>query len=545
MRVKQRTPFVLACSSLALIVAVFVWRLQLLQTRTFDPDEFEHLHAAWSVHQGLLPYRDFFEHHMPGLHYTLSWLIGAFNPTTREDMIHVVFVARTIMWILSGCTVILTMVLAWQLDGAAVGWISGALLSSSLVFIGRTLEIRPDVPSLALELGFLVALVGAMRLSGSPRRRGLILVSGLCLGVSLLFNQKFLLAGPGIAVFVLWYLAAHESPVKSRLKDILTLSAAALAPLLAIALFFGVHGALGDFIRGTLLNNLTWGRELSAGSTIHWLLLRDPLFTGAAVAGLVWAILEIGRRPTDLSLAAITLVALSLLAGLFVTPTPFPQYLLPMLALGAVLAARVIWAASSGWPDGSGGAQQRVARWAAVLSGTAVASIGLLIARPFFVAVFVYPIFGLVVIVSAGILSMRRVSEWAVVLLIVGCSAYSLQQLRWMQGLSNAEAVAEMRYVYDSTAPADDVLDGFTGVAWFRPNAFVYWFLHPGMRAHLTAADVDSLMSTVTSCGTRPKLIILDDDLSKVSPRLAPTVTRLYDPSPYPFIWRRKDPCVQ
>src|SRR5437016_2091016 len=64
MSLKRRRPSVLVATSIVLIVAIYAWRLFLLQTRTFDADEFEHLHAAFAIHQGLLPYRDFFEHHM-------------------------------------------------------------------------------------------------------------------------------------------------------------------------------------------------------------------------------------------------------------------------------------------------------------------------------------------------------------------------------------------------------------------------------------------------------------------------------------------------
>jgi hypothetical protein len=406
------------------------------------------------------------------------------------------------------------------------------------------LEVRPDVPALVFGLAFFLTLLAAIRSSESPRGRRLFALAGLCFGISLLFNQKLLLAGPGLAVFALWYLAHRESHLRSKLRDIITLTIAAFAPLLAVALYFAGRGAFGAFVHETLLNNLSWVRELSATSTLHWLLLRDPLFTGAAAAGFVWALMELVDDPRNLSIVAITMPGLSLLAGLFVTPTPFPQYLLPILSLGAVLGARVLWVGFSLWPQSSGTPHQRAARWIATFVGALIGSIGLWIVRPFFLEPFVYPLFGLAVGLAICVLTMRRLPAWAAAVLIVGCSAYSLQQLRWMQGLSNSEAIAEMRYVYDATTPADRVLDGFSGIAWFRPNAFSYWFLHPGVRARLSAGEVDALLNTVSSCATRPKLIILDSDLTAVSPTIAPTVHRLYRPSPYPTLWLRKDPCA-
>ena len=60
-----------------LILGPFLWRLQLLMVRAFDADELQHLHSAWLVSEGFLPYRDYFQHHTPGLHYLLGplfWL---------------------------------------------------------------------------------------------------------------------------------------------------------------------------------------------------------------------------------------------------------------------------------------------------------------------------------------------------------------------------------------------------------------------------------------------------------------------------------------
>ena len=64
---------------LAAIALLILARAFLIPVRVFDADEFEHTHAAWSVFKGLVPYRDFFEHHGP-LTYVLglpaAWLVG-------------------------------------------------------------------------------------------------------------------------------------------------------------------------------------------------------------------------------------------------------------------------------------------------------------------------------------------------------------------------------------------------------------------------------------------------------------------------------------
>jgi hypothetical protein len=57
---------------LAAIAALLIARIPLIPIREFDPDEFQHAHAAWSVFKGLLPYRDFFEHHTPWYYFALA-----------------------------------------------------------------------------------------------------------------------------------------------------------------------------------------------------------------------------------------------------------------------------------------------------------------------------------------------------------------------------------------------------------------------------------------------------------------------------------------
>src|SRR5881394_4587276 len=52
--------------------ALLLARLWVIPVRYLDADELEHSHAAWSVWKGLLPYRDFFEHHTPWYYFALA-----------------------------------------------------------------------------------------------------------------------------------------------------------------------------------------------------------------------------------------------------------------------------------------------------------------------------------------------------------------------------------------------------------------------------------------------------------------------------------------
>jgi hypothetical protein len=140
-----------------------------------------------------------------------------------------------------------------------------------------------------------------------------------------------------------------------------------------------------------------------------------------------------------------------------------------------------------------------------------------------------------------GICLRWRQPGMAAGLLVLACSAYSVQQLRWMHGLSNTEALNEIRYVYMSTGPGDRVLDGFTGFAWFRPHASFYPFFHYGIRARLTARDVEQVIALLDSCEKQPALVILDTNLRGLSPGVEAAVSRSYRRSRFPLIWARDD----
>jgi hypothetical protein len=530
-----------------LIVACYALRYPLLHTRTFDPDELQHVHAAWAVHEGLLPFRDFFEHHMPGVQFLLAPMFGRFHvEDAADDAVQFLFVARTLMWVFAGAIVALTVLLGMLHRGAAVGWLSGGLLTTSIVFTSRTLEIRPDTPALALWLASLILVAMAVRpgADGDRRPRYWFIASGLLFGCSLAFNQKLLLAGPGLLLFAaLYVLQQSKRPARARTLDIVSYGLGAAAPLLVLFGYFWYQAAAGDFVRGALITNLGWPREVSPASTLAWMMLRDPWLMSLAVAGLVLAGIEMKRdRSTSLSTALLLFPTMSLLVWLFFIPTPYPQYAMVMLPAGSVLGARFVWALC-----GALAARESFVRAGSTVdcvivaaSAVGVAAIGIYVARPFFLHPAAYPALGAATIIGVALLASRRRVEWAAVVLLCACSAYTIQQLRWMLGESNADTLRDMRVVHAMTQPTDRVLDGFSGLSWFRPHASFYPFLHPGVREYLSARDAGGVAEILATCARRPKLVILDEHLTRLSPAIAPLVSRFYEPSRSKLIWVRK-----
>src|SRR5579863_1096552 len=114
---------------LAAIVALFLARLPLMAVRVFDNDEFEHAHAAWSVFRGLLPYRDFFEHHTPWYYFTLSPFFHWFRVAESFDSArHFLIVGRLLSLALTVLSVVLLFFVGRMGASRRVGLFAGLFL---------------------------------------------------------------------------------------------------------------------------------------------------------------------------------------------------------------------------------------------------------------------------------------------------------------------------------------------------------------------------------------------------------------------------------
>jgi hypothetical protein len=521
--------------------ATLLVRLSLLRTRAFDPDELQHLHAAWSFQQGLLPFRDFFEHHMPGIYYLLAPLMRVYD--TAHDVgavLSVIFLARTMMWVFTAAAIAFTVLLGRRFRSPVVGWLSGAILSLSVVFVARTLEIRPDVPALALWTACTWTMITGLSRANRTFIRAWWTVSGLLFGVTLLFTQKALLAGPGFALFAIVYMFASEKdrPVFAKFLDLAVFGVASIVPLLALVAHYWSQGALGFLVDGVLTKNIGWIQETTASATFRWMLLRDPLACALVVGGCVVALFELVRQPNERAVhAAVLLPAASLFAGMAVIPAPYPQYLLLVMPLAAVYAANGLWIAVS--RDSRASRIDQIEMLTSVVAFIAIALLGLSIARPFFRSSIVYPLLGVVLVaVTIGLVRFGR-PELASLAIVVGIATLTAQQLLWMAGLSNREALDEMRFIHQASSSTETVMDGFSGFGWFRPQASYYWFTAPGVRAKLSTAQKAALVTTLERCGDAPKVVILDEHLHALSAEVDPVVSANYQPTRYPLIWLR------
>jgi uncharacterized membrane protein len=182
------------CMRIVLLFVSLIVSLALLSGvpwRGLDPDELMHLHAACAVSWGEIPYRDFFEHHAPGLYYLLQPVLRAAGPALPA-----LWWSRFLMAAFSLSTLGVTAALARQRAGSTAAAVAVALLVSSTIFFQKAIEVRPDIPAM-----FLLTLAAYVTIKAWDHRGwpSAVLV-GFLLGLSTLFTQKAIVPAAALVV---------------------------------------------------------------------------------------------------------------------------------------------------------------------------------------------------------------------------------------------------------------------------------------------------------------------------------------------------------
>ena len=218
-----------------LILAFLVLIVLNSRHRFFDGDEFEHVHSAWYVESGKVPFRDFFENHNPLLWYTMLPVLKLFGHTVKA-----VLALRGLMLALSLGSALLVYRLASQITvSREIGIVSLLLLLSTVLFSQKGIEIRPDVPQVFFGLMSISFLIDFFRRSEAKK----IALSGLSASLSFLYLQKSLFL---LAAFAVVF-AYGRLRKRIEWRHIAAFGLSALLPLLAFLGFLLATRSLGDY----------------------------------------------------------------------------------------------------------------------------------------------------------------------------------------------------------------------------------------------------------------------------------------------------------
>jgi hypothetical protein len=447
-------------------VAFLLARIPLLAHRVFDPDELEHSHAAWCLFKGMLPYRDFFEHHTPWYYYALRPFLNWFDVDgSFESARHFLLLGRGLSFVLTALSIFLVFRIGRLWEDRNVGAVAALLLAAQPVFLQKTLEMRPDVLALPFLLGCLWCLLRGLGPSAGspPRRLWCFAGGGLGLGIAVMCTQKMLFVLPGALVGLgLWALAADR---RARLLLVVAFVAGVCLPGIATWAGFALHHAGGVFIENNFLLNAHW-KDTPTGQLLKLIRTSAPVLI-LSLLGLA------ATRPRDPRAVLLLSTLLGLFAGLLVIPVAQRQYYLMPLPIICLFAAKALLSLVAR-------ARQRARGPALVVSMVLLSAL---------------PVFALV-------------EAWR---------------------SRNDDQLARLRGVFETTQRTDLVMDGWEGTGVFRPHAFYYFFIHDELLPMLPRSRVDAFLEALESGKVRPKLIALDQHLVALGPRFLAFVKSRYE----------------
>jgi hypothetical protein len=212
------------------ILALSAAAIRLIPLALLHPlqwDEIEYFRATDWVRQGLVPYRDFWEHHTP-----LQWFVFApFTALTSSPGVDAVVLMRWMqvpLWIAT-----FAMLNAWmKREGLSelARWSAMALALASSMFMTPAIEYRVDTLGCALFIGGLLLA-----------QRGRFFAAGVAFCLCGFANLRM---GPLLALAALlsW-------------RHAVRLGAGVLAALLGALAYFGATGSLDDLWRHAVVEN--------------------------------------------------------------------------------------------------------------------------------------------------------------------------------------------------------------------------------------------------------------------------------------------------
>lgn len=457
----------------------------LLLLAPFNPDEVEYFRASRWVASGLVPFRDFWEHHLP-LHWVL---LAPFAPLTRPATVESLLVLRLAQLPLLAATAFLAvrMLLRARVSRAA------SFFGLSLFFLAihrSAVEIRIDVTmNLFLLAGILVLTTGG---DSRARRPELPFLGGVLLGLACLASQRAIpMALVAAAASSIPELASGTPLSLRSLARRPLFAAAGLATIaiaaLAVAWALGAIPALWEscFRQNFLYERLS-ERDARGPSALDWarrFLLRPGAVALVAlgIGGGVQGLLNVRTRALS---AVVVILAMAQVAFLASIRSPFPYQFQTLFWLLALLAALAL------------DAVMRISRRAAVGAASAVT-----------------------ILAAAGAYHAVGAVRWPV---LSETLAHQDHVLRTVERLSPAEGV---------------VLEG-CGFAVNRRPAMKTWFL-PSLARDLMAAGFIESPKVADLESRRIALVVADSRLLETArgdERLGTFLARSFFPLER-FVW--------
>lgn len=286
-------------------------------------DELEHLHAAYFINSGLIPFRDFFEHHHP-----LFWfLLVPFIEILPQNALIVLFSARLLMTVISTCTF-------YYIYKIAKHFLGGKLCALLTVLI--FLSFYPTIymfsmvkPGTVMRFFFVCGLYYFFEYTQTLKGKPLV-ISFTAFILSFLFLQTAIFLIFPIILIALYILSKNP-------KQIINFIYASILPLLFIGMFIA-------YLYTTDSLKIYWQSCWIFNTKFFNLLdFRVPLMLPDFIIYIIFGYIAYGyviyKGKVDFYVHTIAfLLSCSLIKNIFY-PVYYPHYLLPCFFYTSFLIA--------------------------------------------------------------------------------------------------------------------------------------------------------------------------------------------------------------
>ena len=291
--------------------------------KRYGHDEFEAIHTSWKMLQGERIYEDFFQHHHPFLYYLIAPIIMIFKERIITIIAIRIMIFMMLLLIFLGVYLIST-----KFFNKETAIISLILLSTTIIFVERAVEIRPDVPQTLFGVFSIFFLLCYFENKSGKH----LALSSISLGLSFLFLQKaiFLIFFVGILLIV------NTLNKNMNYRNLLKYMFVFMATVVPYYIFVVSTCSLSTYYKFNWFINMKF---IFHFSTFKFLIesFQDNL--------LIWTFWILStlfylKKPDHKQLG---LLSLGLLVSLFFVRTPFPQYFMLSVSLIAILSAHAIY----------------------------------------------------------------------------------------------------------------------------------------------------------------------------------------------------------
>ena len=229
-----------------LIINVFIASTYLIYALScsLDLDDFEHIHSAWLIFKGDVPYHDFFQHHHP-----LMWYLLAPVFVVGEGLVSIIII-RFLNYLFFLGILIFVFKIALEISKSKkIAWLSVTMLLSINIFSRNAMYVRPDVLMTFFALFSFYQFVKFW----NTRKQKYLIYTGILIALSFFTLQKVVFVMIPLIGVLIFLLIVR----KITFRQLVIPGISALIPLF---LFLGIFLLTGHFkeyiVYGWLFNFL-------------------------------------------------------------------------------------------------------------------------------------------------------------------------------------------------------------------------------------------------------------------------------------------------